>query len=78
MEKGKAKVAKSVLPKFLLGRDNTNMGTHGRRLCFNCQLGKCGETPDGGECSIPRKIMMEKRNDMAQVASARWLKLVWA
>ena len=27
---------------------------------------------------IPRKIMMERRNDMAQVASARWLKLVWA
>jgi hypothetical protein len=76
--KGKGKSGKSVLPKFLLGRDNTNMCTHGRRLCFNCQLGKCGETPDGGECSIPRKIMMEKRNDMAQVASARWLKLVWA
>ena len=49
--KGKGKSGKFVLPKFLLGRDNTNMDTHGRRLCFNYQLGKCGETPDGGECA---------------------------
>ena len=47
--KGKNK-GKSVMPKFLLGRDNTNMDMHGRRLCFNYQTGKCTEAPDGGEC----------------------------
>ena len=48
--KGKAKGGKGILPKFLLGRDNTNMDTHGRRLCFNYQTGKCADAPDGGEC----------------------------
>ena len=48
--KGKSKGGKSVLPKFLLGRDNTNMDMHGRRLCFNYQTGKCSEAPHGGEC----------------------------
>ena len=49
--KGKTKGGKGILPKFLVGRDNTNMDTHGRRLCFNYQAGKCDEAPDGGECS---------------------------
>lgn len=49
--KGKSKGGKGILPKFLLGRDNTNMDMHGRRLCFNFQTGKCSEAPDGGECS---------------------------
>jgi len=31
--KGKNKSGRSVLPKFLLGRDNTNMDMHGRREC---------------------------------------------
>ena len=47
---GKNKGGKAVLPKFLLGRDNTNMNMHGRRPCFNFQVGKCSEAPDGGEC----------------------------
>ena len=49
-QKGKSKGGKAVLPKFLLGRDNTNMDAHGRRLCFNFQVGKCADAPDGGEC----------------------------
>ena len=49
--KGKSKGGKGVLPKFLLGRDNTNMDTHGRRLCFNFQTGKCSDAPAGGECA---------------------------
>ena len=49
--KGKNKGGKGVLPKFLLGRDNTNMDLHGRRLCFNFQVGKCSDAPDGGECA---------------------------
>ena len=48
--KGKQKGGTSVLPKFLLGRDNTNMDPHGRRLCFNFQSGKCADAPAGGEC----------------------------
>ena len=48
--KSKSKGGKSVMPKFLLGRDNTNMDTHGRRLCFNFQQGKCSDAPAGGEC----------------------------
>ena len=46
----KEKGGKGVLPKFLLGRDNTNMDFHGRRLCFNFQIGKCSEAADGAEC----------------------------
>ena len=48
--KGKSKGGRSVLPTFLLGRDNTNMDMHGRRLCFNYQMAKCTDAPDGGEC----------------------------
>ena len=48
--KGKNKSGRSVLPKFLLGRDKTNMDMHGRRLCFNYQMAKCNDAPDGGEC----------------------------
>lgn len=49
--KGKSKGGKGILPKFLLGRDNTNMDMHGRRLCFNYQVGKCTEAADGAECT---------------------------
>ena len=38
--KGKAKGEKSLLPKFLLGRDNAGTDTHGVRLDFNYQLNK--------------------------------------
>eukprot|EP00435_Cladocopium_sp_Y103_P051904 s873_g16.t1 len=48
--KGKNKSGKGIMPKFLLGRDNTNMDMHGRRLCFNYQVNKCSEAGDGGEC----------------------------
>ena len=48
--KGKNKGGKGILPKFLLGRDNTNMDMHGRRLCFNYQVGRCSDAADGAEC----------------------------
>ena len=49
-EKAKAR-EESLLPKFLLGRDNVGLDTHSRRLCFNYQVGKCNEAADGAECS---------------------------
>lgn len=50
--KGKQKGAKgaALLPKFLLGRDNVGVDSHGRRLCFNYQAGRCTDAPDGGQC----------------------------
>ena len=48
--KGKGK-STGILPKQLLGRDNVSSDPHGRRLCFNYNMGKCDEVPDGGECS---------------------------
>lgn len=48
--KGKGKGGKSLLPKFLLGRDNVGMNAHNRRLCFNYQLNKCSDAADGAEC----------------------------
>ena len=86
--KGKSKGGKGVLPKFLLGRDNTNMDMHGRRLCFNYQINKCSEAADGAECSkgwhlccrkgcfapMLRKTAT-KRSD-ARAASAHWLVLL--
>ena len=39
--KGKNKGGKGILSKFLLGRDNISMDMHGRRLCFNYQVGRC-------------------------------------
>ena len=41
--KGKRRGSKGLLPKFLIGRDNTNMDMHGRRLCFNYQVGRGSE-----------------------------------
>ena len=49
--KGKGKGGKSVLPKFLVGRDNVGTDTHSRRLCFNYQINKCNEAADGAECA---------------------------
>lgn len=49
--KGKGGKSGSLLPKFLLGRGNVNVDAHNRRPCFNFQMGKCSEAPDGGECA---------------------------
>ena len=49
--KSKGKGGKAVLPKFLLGRDNVGMDSHGRRLCFNYQVGRCNDAADGAECA---------------------------
>ena len=35
--KQNSKGGEDLLPKFLLGRDNSNMDMHGHRLCFNYQ-----------------------------------------
>ena len=47
--KGKSK-GKAVLPKALLGRDNTGVDGHGRRLCFNFNLGRCDKVAAGASC----------------------------
>ena len=48
--KGKQKKAATMVPKELQGRDNVSIDTHGRRLCFDYNLGRCTKAPAGGEC----------------------------
>ena len=51
--KGKGKKGKravNVLPKERQNRDNVATDSHGRRWCFNYNLGKCSsKTPHGGQ-----------------------------
>ena len=49
--KGKAGKSPGLLPKTLLGRDNVNTDLHGRRLCFDYQMGKCNAAADGAQCN---------------------------
>ena len=39
-----------MIPKELQGRDNVSIEPHGRRLCFEFNLGCCTRVPNGGEC----------------------------
>ena len=48
--KGKGGKSGTLLPNFLLNRDNVNMDSHGRRFCFDFQSGKCSAAPAGSEC----------------------------
>lgn len=49
--KGGKSMGQGLLPRPLLGRDNTSTDAHQRRLCFDYQLGKCtSNVPDGSEC----------------------------
>ena len=92
MEKGKAKVASLCCPSFCWDVTTPTWIHMGGACASIISWGNAARHPTEvsahavGICAlavdamprIPRKIMMERRNDMAQVASARWLKLVWA
>ena len=62
--KGKGKKGKrpvNVLPKELQNRDNVATDSHGRRLCFNYNLGKrSSKTPHGGQCDKGYHLCMRK------------------
>lgn len=44
---GRKRMGQGLLPRPLLGRDNTSADAHGRRLCFDFQLGKCSAVAEG-------------------------------
>lgn len=49
--KGKSKgKGTNFLPKALQGRDNVGTDMHGRRLCYNFNLGKCDKVASGAQC----------------------------
>ena len=49
-KKGKGKKQINVLPKALQHKDNVSQDDHGRRLCFNSNLGKCDQAAHGAHC----------------------------
>ena len=58
--KGKGKRAAGMIPKELQGRDNVSIDTHGRRLCFDFNLGRCTKVPNGGECDRGFHLCMRR------------------
>ena len=58
--KGKTKKAAAMVPKELQGRDNVSMDSHGRRLCFEFNLGRCSRVPNGGECERGFHLCMRR------------------
>ena len=58
--KGKAKKVMSMVPKELQGRDNVSVDPHGRRLCFEFNLGRCSKVPNGGECERGFHLCMRR------------------
>ena len=58
--KGKSKRAAGMVPKELQGRDNVSMDTHGRRLCFDFNMGRCTKVPNGGECDRGFHLCMRR------------------
>ena len=49
--KGGKSLGQGLLPKGLLGRNNTSTDPHGRRLCYDYQFGRCTLAADGAECA---------------------------
>ena len=66
--KGKGKKGKgkgqgrnsSMVPRELQGRDNVSTDPHGRRLCFDFNLGRCSGAPAGGQCGRGFHLCMRK------------------
>ena len=58
--KGKAYKTANMVPKELQGRDNVSVDPHGRRLCFDFNLGRCNKVPHGGECDRGYHLCMRK------------------
>ena len=50
-KKGKRKKQINFLPKALQRKDNVSQDDHGRRLCFNFNLGKCDQAAHGAHCT---------------------------
>ena len=57
---GKSKRAAGMVPKELQGRDNVSLDPHGRRLCFDFNLGRCAKAPNGGECDRGFHLCMRR------------------
>ena len=58
--KSKTKQPWNGLPKPLQDRDNIGTDPHGRRLCFNYNLGKCDKAPASGQCSNGFHLCMRR------------------
>ena len=58
--KGKTKKAAAMVPKELQGRDDVSLDAHGRRLCFEFNLGRCSRVPNGGECERGFHLCMRR------------------
>ena len=58
--KTKSKKVMSMVPKELQGRDNVSVDPHGRRLCFDFNLGRCSKAPNGGECDRGFHLCMRR------------------
>jgi hypothetical protein len=69
---GKSKRAAVMIPKELQGRDNVSIEPHGRRLCFEFNLGCCTRVPNGGEsteaftCDVGVTLRILKQNIQAR------------
>ena len=57
---GKTKKAAAMVPTELQGRDNVSLDAHGRRLCFEFNLGRCSRVPNGGECERGFHLCMRR------------------
>ena len=58
--KGKGKKAPNILPKELQNKGCVNQDDHGRRFCFNFNLGRCQDAANGAECSKGFHLCMKK------------------
>ena len=58
--KGKTKRSQSMLPKEFHGRDNVSVDSHGRRFCFDYNLGKCQKAAHGAQCDRGWHLCMRK------------------
>ena len=59
-QKGKGKKQVNILPKELQNRGCLGQDEHGRRLCFNFNLGKCSEAASGAQCPRGWHLCMKK------------------
>ena len=58
--KHKSKDRPNLLPKELQHKDNVSTDVHQRRLCFNYNMGKCQDAPDGGQCNRGHHFCVRK------------------
>ena len=58
--KGKNKKQANILPAELQNKQCVGVDEHGRRLCFNFNLGKCQEVAKGAQCPRGWHLCMKK------------------